>query len=267
MKKKIKLLPSFNFRHMFAAPLIIFLIMLVVLPMILLLWHAFSGNDGFTFEYFVTFAGDRPAQIILLRSIGIAFLSTFICIIIAYPIAYGLTMAGFKRGQTILVLFILPLWINILLRSFALSQLFLLIGLQQGLTQLVAAMVIDLLPFMILPIYIVLSNINKHYIEASQDLGARPHQVFLKTVLPLSIPGILSGFVLVFSATVSAFFQAEMFGNNRTRMFGQIIDDFFEFRNLGPGAVHSLVVLVIVLACMIITNRFSKIGNKKGGLW
>jgi len=272
MKKKRRA-SLINAKTLFAGPFVVFLLMMVVFPMILLLIASFRGPDGsFTFSNFGDlFTGGIPgfSAAILFRSIGIALAAAFVCLIIAYPIAYGLAMTGFKRGPTIILLFLLPMWINMLLRSFALLQLYRLVGIQDGFWALLIAIVVDYLPLMILPIYIVLSNIPKKLIEASYDLGCKPRQAFFKTIVPLSVPGVIAGFLLVFTPAVSSYFLPHFFGNNRTFMIGQTLEALWGNPNFGFGwgSVVSLVLLLLIGASVLITNRFSKIGNKRGGLW
>lgn len=254
-------------RYMFAAPFIIFLIILVVFPLSLLFWHAFTDDGSFTFAHFQNFFNDPLMMRVVWRSLWIALLATVICLVIAYPIAYALTILRFNRSFTILMLFILPMWINLLLRSFALRQSFHLIGLYDGLWALIVAIVIDYLPLMILPIYVVLGNVNRKLIEASQDLGANPFQVFTRTILPLSVPGVIAGFILVFTPSVSTFFLGDYFGDNSIFMFGQLLNQLLTRQNFSMGSVLSIVLLVIVALAVIITNRFTRIRNKRGGLW
>jgi len=250
--------------YMFLAPFLIFMLFMVVIPLVMLLFHAFDGGFGYFREVFE----DGFPMRLLGRSVWIALVATAICMVIAFPIAYGLTMAGFKRGRTILLLFTLPLWTNLMLRSFSLRQAFRLFGMSyEGLVPLLIAMVYNFLPLMILPMYIVLGNIDKKHIEASRDLGASPFQVFRKTVLPLSVPGIIAGFVLVFIPAVSTMWLSDFFGDNSTFMFGQHLDAVFRQGNFGQGSVLSLILLVIIALSIFILNRFSKIGNKRGGLW
>jgi len=256
-----------NKRYFFAAPFIIFMIMMVVFPLTLLFYYAFSGDYGFTLGHFQeVFRGGSFR--VLWRSTWIALLATFITLLIAYPIAYGLAMAGFKRGRTILLLFTLPMWTNLLLRSIALRNLYALVGMElTGFGPLLISFVVNFLPLAILPLYVVLGNIDKKHIEASQDLGAPPARVFLKTVLPLSVPGLVASFVLIFSPIVSTYFLSHYFGGNDFLMFGWLLNRMFTFGNLGQGSVLSIILLLMVVISVLILNRFSKVGNKRGGLW
>ncbi|MCL2755940.1 MAG: ABC transporter permease [Firmicutes bacterium] len=256
---------------LFAAPFIIFMLMMVVFPLCLLFWYAFTSDDGFTFQHFRDVFNDNIAWTILGRSLWIAILAAVICLLIAYPIAYGLTMTGFKRRTTILLLFTLPMWTNLLLRSIALRNLFILVDITPGFWALLISLVVNFLPITILPIYIVLGNIDKKHLEASQDLGATPRKVFTKTVLPLSMPGIIAAFILVFSPIVSTYFLSSFFGGGGSdwRMLGELLNIQYRAGDIGVGrgSVLSLILLVLVGLSVLILNRFSKVGNKRGGLW
>jgi len=259
-----------NKRYMFAAPFIIFMLMMVVFPLVLLFWYAFTSDyyGGFTFGNFGAVFGDGVSMRVLGRSIWIALLATGITLAIAYPIAYGLTMTGFKKRTTILLLFTLPMWTNLLLRSIAIRNLYMLLGISTtGFFPLLISFVINFLPLAILPLFVVLGNIDKKHIEASQDLGAGPLTVFRKTVFPLSIPGLVASFILIFSPIVSTYFLSHFFGGNDYLMFGWLLNRMFIFGNIGHGAVLSLLLLALVGISVLVLNRFSKVGNKRGGLW
>ena len=255
-----------NNKTWFAAPFVIFLMIMVAIPLGLLFYHAFASNGGASNNFGHVFGNIGYIRMIGI-SLGIALFAATVCVFIAYPIAYGLAMVGFKRVPTILLLFIAPMWINLLLRSFALDQFYELIGLDRGFWSLIIALVIDYLPLAILPIYVSLSGINKKYIEASHDLGATRSQMFRKTVLPLSVPGIITGFLLVFTPVMSTYFLSMYFGNNDTRMIGEMLNFYVENHILGIASVIAMIILVIIVFAMVVANRLSKFGNKRGGIW
>ncbi|MCL2850823.1 MAG: ABC transporter permease [Firmicutes bacterium] len=255
-----------NNKVWFAAPFVIFLMLMVVIPLGLLFYYAFASDGGASANFGHVFGTTGYMRMIGI-SLGIALFAATIAVLIAYPIAYGLSMVGFKRVPTILLLFIAPMWINLLLRSFALDQFYELIGLGRGFWALIIALVIDYLPLAILPMYVALSGINKKFIEASYDLGATRGQMFRKTVLPLSVPGIITGFLLVFTPVMSTYFLSMYFGTNETRMIGEMLNVYVENHILGIASVIAMVILVIILFAFIVANRLSKIGNKRGGVW
>ena len=253
---------------MFAMPFLVFMLLMVVVPLCLLFFHAFAEDGAFTFAHFETVFTSDWLLPVLWQSIWIALVACVIILVIAYPIAYGLAFGGFHRKTTILLLFTLPLWVNLLIRSTALRQLFVLMGADRGMFQLLFAITINFLTIAILPIYIVLSNINKSHIEASQDLGASPRRVFFKTIFPQSIPGLIAAFVLVFAPVVSSFFFVQDFAvQGGTESLGELFGRLLRYRMFGLGAVISLVLLAFVSLVVFALNFFARKGNKRGGLW
>ena len=250
--------------RMFVAPFYVFLILVVGFPLVLILGQVFSGASA---NFGGAFSGASMA--ILGRSVWIAAVVGVICLLIAYPIAYGLTVAGFKRGRVILLLFILPMWISLMLRAFALQQLFRMMGIGSvGLLPLIISCVLEFLPLAIIPIYIVMSNVSKTYVEASQDLGASPWQTFRRTVFPLALPGAVIGFLFAFIPTLSNYFMASFFGDAQTMMIGQQINALLTMAQpqIGQAAVISILLLVVIFSALFVTDRLSKIGTKRGGL-
>ena len=154
-----------------------------------------------------------------------------------------------------MVLFILPMWINALMRTMATAEIFNALGIQLGKGTLLFGIVYDYLPFMIYPIYNVLNKMDKSYIEAAQDLGAKPSTVFLKVTLPLSMPGIVSGAMMVFMPTVSTFAISEILTNNTIQLFGSIIQEQFYNMMWNQGAALSLVMLIIIGLTMFFSNN------------
>jgi len=257
-------------KQLFAAPFVVFLLIFVLLPLLLLIWNAFFGGGSFSFKSITDVFTDGQSMPVLWRSIWVAFIATAVCIAIGYPIAYWLALTKFNRAGTILVLFILPMWINAMLRIYALREVINIFTEDMNYGTLILGLVMDYLPFMIMPIYVVLSNIDKKLLEAASDLGAPPRQVFMKTVLPLSVPGILSGFLIVFTPSVSTYFISEYLGDSsKTLMFGELINKLmknFE-ANIAKVSVLALILLAVLGLAILATNRLSKIGNNRGGLW
>ena len=151
--------------------------------------------------------------------------------------------------------FILPMWINALMRTMATAEIFNALGIQLGKGTLLFGLAYDYLPFMIYPIYNVLNKMDKSYIEAAQDLGAKPSTVFLKVTLPLSMPGIVSGAMMVFMPTVSTFAISEILTNNTIQLFGSIIQEQFYNMMWNQGAALSLVMLIIIGITMFFSNN------------
>ncbi|MFR7766346.1 MAG: ABC transporter permease [Lachnospiraceae bacterium] len=158
-----------------------------------------------------------------------------------------------------MLLFILPMWVNFLIRTLATKSIFEWMGVKLGIGTVIFGMVYNYLPFMILPLHTTLSNIDKSYAEAAGDLGADPFTVFLKTVLPLSLPGIISGITMVFIPTISTFAISELLSNNTIKLFGDSINlKFNHIETYGVGSVMSLIMLALVLLSNFFMNRFNK---------
>ncbi|MBR5328075.1 MAG: ABC transporter permease [Paludibacteraceae bacterium] len=237
-------------RSTWAWPYAIFLLCLVALPLVLIGVYAFTNPNGeFTILNFVSFFTNSLYLNSFIYSIGIALITTIICLLLGYPAAYIMAMADFKTPHVIAMLFILPMWINFLLRTIATVELFHMFGLPLGEGALIFGMVYDFLPFMIYPIYNTLQKMDTSLIEAAHDLGANRKQVFTKVTLPLSMPGIYSGIVMVFMPTVSTFAIAELLTHNKVTLFGSLIQRSFGEGGIAMwnyGAALSLIMLIII---------------------
>ena len=198
--------------------------MFVLLPLLLVLVYALQDGSGhFTFANVTKFFTDSDALNTFAVSIEIAIETTLLCILIGYPAAWILANKDLNRSAVTIVLFIMPMWINALMRTLATAELFNVFGIDLGKGTLLYGMVYDYLPFMIYPIYNVLNKMDKSYAEAAQDLGATPWKVFWKVIVPLSMPGVASGVLMVFMPTVSTFAISEFLTNNKIKLFGTII--------------------------------------------
>ena len=263
-------LKNFHFsRKHFVIPYVVLLAFFVIVPLFIMIVRSFISYDGsFTFNNYAAFFGVAGNWIIMGRSFYTAALVTVVCLLLAYPVAYILSNPKFNRSTVIIFAFALPMWVNILLRTFALQNLFNLFGMQMNYLTVVIGLVYDFFPFMLLPLYTSLSAIDKSYTEAGADLGAGAVRNFTKVTLPLSVPGIMSGGILIFMATVSNFAISDILGNDDTRMFGNIIDFFFRSgRTENIGAAFSTILLVIIVASMLLTSRLThkRSVSAKGG--
>ena len=256
----------------FAFPYLLVTLIFVIVPLILLLVYAFRGEDGsFTFENFRLVFTEAETLRQLGQTVGIAALSTLICLLIAYPVAYILASQPFNKMAILALLFVIPMWINFMLRIFALQSLLSMIGIGKSYGAALIGMVYDFFPYMLLPIYTVLSNMDQSYVEASKDLGAGPVQTFFKVTLPLSVPGIVSGISMMFMPIFSSYAITKMMGDMNTTVIGAKIAALFENQNYGSygyGSAISFVLLVIVLIVMLVGNfitRRTDKGTAKGG--
>ena len=252
-------------RSNWSIPYFIFLILFVVLPLVLVIVYAFQGNEGgFTFANIGKFFSDSDAISTFALSLEVAIENTLICILLGYPAAYILADKQLNRSAVTIVLFILPMWINALMRTLATSELFNVLGFTLGKGTLLFGMVYDYLPFMIYPIYNILQKMDKSYGEAAEDLGATPLQVFTKVTLPLSMPGIMSGVMMVFMPTVSTFAIAEFLTNNKIKLFGTIIQENINSSMWNYGSALALIMLIIIGITSLFSSEESNAAE--GGL-
>ena len=252
-------------RSNWSIPYFIFLVLFVILPLVLVIVYAFQSNEGgFTFSNIGKFFSDSDAISTFALSLEVAIENTLICILLGYPAAYILADKQLNRSAVTIVLFILPMWINALMRTLATSELFNVLGFTLGKGTLLFGMVYDYLPFMIYPIYNILQKMDKSYGEAAEDLGATPLQVFTKVTLPLSMPGIMSGVMMVFMPTVSTFAIAEFLTNNKIKLFGTIIQENINSSMWNYGSALALIMLIIIGITSLFSSEESNAAE--GGL-
>lgn len=252
-------------RSSWALPYFIFLVFFVVLPLLLVLVYALQDGSGhFTLSNVTKFFTDSDALSTFAVSIEIAIETTLLCILIGYPAAWILSNKEYNRSAVTIVLFIMPMWINALMRTLATAELFNVLGIHLGKGTLLYGMVYDYLPFMIYPIYNVLDKMDKSYAEAAQDLGATPLKVFWKVIVPLSMPGVASGVLMVFMPTVSTFAISEFLTNNKIKLFGTIIQENINSSMWNYGAALALIMLVIIGLTSFLQDSDKK--SSEGGL-
>ena len=234
-------------RSSWSIPYFIFLVLFVVLPLLLVFIYAVQDGSGrFTLSNVTRFFTDKDALSTFALSIEIAIENTAICILLGYPAAWILANRKLNRSAVTIVLFILPMWINALIRTLATAELFNVFGIALGKGTLLFGMVYDYLPFMIYPIYNTLLKMDPSYAEAAEDLGAKPASVFWKVTVPLSMPGVMSGILMVFMPTVSTFAISEFLTNNKIKLFGTIIQENINSSMWNYGAALSLIMLIII---------------------
>ncbi|NLB91678.1 MAG: ABC transporter permease [Clostridiales bacterium] len=281
-------------RSFFATPYTLWMILFTVVPIVLIVYYAFTDATGqFTVDHFKNFwdsnhsknalyasMGDEYQVLIkrgsvnidtLVYSLWMALLCTVICLGIGYPAAMIMADRSMKIGTTIVVLFIIPMWMNFLLRTIAWMSLLEDQGLINNLLRklgfegfhlmynngaVLLGMVYNFLPFMVFPIYTSLNKLDFRISEAAQDLGANTFQTFLKVTLPLSIPGIISGITMVFMPAVTTFFIPRILGGGNTMMFGDLIEaKFLTEGNWNVGSALSLVMMVLILLSLGVLRK------------
>lgn len=254
-------------RKSWALPYIIFAAIFVVIPLLLIVVYAFTDESGhLTLDNFAKFFQHPEAINTFVYSIGIAIITTFFCILLGYPAAWILSNSKLNKSYTMVMLFILPMWVNILVRTLATVALFDFLEIPLGEGALLFGMVYNFIPFMIYPIYNTLQKMDKSYIEAAQDLGANPFQVFIKTILPLSMPGVMSGIMMVFMPTISTFAIAELLTMNNIKLFGTTIQENINNSMWNYGAALSLIMLLLIAATSVFSTDKDN-SNEGGGLW
>ncbi len=265
----IKSLRLFLFsRKSWTIPYIIFAAIFVIIPLLLIVAYAFTDETGsLTLDNFSKFLAHPEAINTFVYSIGVAIITTALCILLGYPVAYILTQTQVKASyaSVIIMLFIMPMLVNVLIRTLATVALFDFLMLPLGEGALLFGMVYNFLPFMIYPIYNSLQKLDRSYIEAAQDLGATPSQVFFKTVLPLSMPGIVSGILMVFMPTISTFAIAELLTMNNIKLFGTTIQENINNSMWNYGAALSLIMLFLIGATTLFFSDEKDDDNTGGG--
>ena len=257
-------------RSQLCIPYAVFLVLFVILPLFVIFYYALTDGSGkFTFVNFENFFTNTNTIGTLLYSLLLSVTTTIICLVIAYPTAYILARSGFKKQYVLLLLFILPMWINFTLRITALKEV--LTVLEGNISKYpflnsVIGMTYDFLPFMILPLYTSFLKLDKSLLEAASDLGANKFIVFLRVTLPLSIPGIVSGITMVLLPSMTNYVVLDMLYNS-TYIMGSLIGSYFSAYDWNNGSMISLILLVIIFIVTLVTNRFSdKDSNARGAL-
>ena len=267
-----------------ATPYAIWSVLFIVIPLILIVFFSFTkqvdGRYMFTLDNFDKFFNVMYFKVVR-RSLVLAFISTVLCLIVGYPTAYIISKAKPSRRSTLLLLCILPMWMNFLLRTYAWSAILGKNGFINTLLGMVGlgpinilytdaavllGMVYNFLPFMILPIHTILSKMDQDLINAAKDLGANNFQVFTKVIFPLSLPGVISGITMVFMPAVSTFVISKLLGGGQFYLIGNLIEQ--EFMSVGDwhfGSAISIFMMIIILISMAIMNKYSSGNDKEGG--
>jgi spermidine/putrescine transport system permease protein len=273
MRKLWRLMNNLK-KQLLAGPYLLWIIGFIILPMITVVLYALTGTDGrFTLEYMkeVTLHAHLAA---IGLSLELGVVTTLVCLIIAYPLAMILKSFNFKHQTFVVFIFMLPMWMNFLLRIMAWKMLLakngifnsILTGLGLSPIQVintplavVIGMVYDYLPFMLLPIYNSMVRIKKDYIEAAHDLGAKNITVFFKIILPLTMSGIVSGIVMVFVPALTSFAVSDILGGGKILLIGNVIEqDFMQGNQWSIGSALSVVLMIFVLISMILSQIFDK---------
>ncbi len=256
-------------RKQLGIPYALFLICFVVAPLFVIIYYAFTNGEGrFTFDNLTGFFTSPNTIGALAYSFLLAIATTLVCLLLAYPIAYILARSEMKRKSVIVMMFVLPMWINFTLRITALKEVLTVIEGNLAFHPFlnsVIGMTYDFLPFMILPIYTTILKLDGSLMEAAVDLGANSFQTFVKVTLPLTVPGIVSGIVMVFLPSMTNYVVLDMLYNS-TYIMGSLIGSYFSAYNWNGGSMIALVLLVIILVFTLVTNKYTDDdGGSRGG--
>lgn len=261
-------------------PYLLWSILFIIAPLIMVAYYAFTDKTGaFTLNNFEQIGGYFST---ILLSVLYGIVATLICVLIGYPFAYYLSKHSANTQRTIVLLVMLPMWMNFLIRTYSLMTIlgdsgiinsFLMsIGLEplkliNTPGAVILGMVYNFLPYMILPIYSVLSKLDNSLVEAAQDLGANKFNVFGRVILPLSLPGLLSGITMVFVPCVSTFYITQKLGGGQIVLIGDVIETQFQSaNNYNLGASLSFVLMILIFICLAVVNYFDKDSDSDGGV-
>lgn len=267
-----------------AYPYVLWMTIFIVVPLLLVIWYGLfkveNGTIQFTLEYFARFF--EPVYIqVFVRSIILAVISTAICLLLGYPLAYILAGSTFKNKSVLLFLAIVPMWMNFLLRTYAWLTILEKNGIFNQLLRffnlpdqnilytpyaVILGMVYNYLPFMIIPIYNALEKLDHSLVEAAADLGAGKGRIFRKIIFPLSLPGVISGITMTFMPAVTTFVISKLLGGGQSTLIGDVIENQFKVSNdWNFGSALSLVLMIIILLSMRIMTKYEE-ENAGGGL-
>lgn len=269
------------------APFSAWMVVFVLVPIAIVVYYAFTGVDGFTFTNLKWIYTYRST---LWLSVWLAFVATVICLLLAFPIAYSISRASEKVQRNATLFIMLPMWMNFLVRTYAWMTILENNGLVNNFLRtaagwfgaefdgfaminnhgaIVLGMVYNYLPYMILPIYTALTKIDGSLLEAAKDLGANGSQVLRRVILPLSVPGIISGITMVFIPSISTFIISKILGGGKDFLIGDLIEDYFLGNsgvvNYNIGAALSLVIMILILIATYLMNHFDKDAKMNGG--
>ena len=266
-------------RSYLSFPYALFLVLFVIPPILIIVLYASTEpvyaadrTESLTFSWaaLVSFFTSTTKLNVLVVSLFLGILNTLICLLIGYPLAYLLADKKVNKNVVLVMLFVMPMWINFVLRTGATRDVLNWLGIRGGDHPYVSTMiglVYNYLPFTILPLYTTMLKLDKSQIEAARDLGANPVQTFLKSVLPQSIPGIVSAAEMVFMPTMSSYVISDTLSEGKLTLFGNIIYLNFSQSQWNEGSFMALVMLVLIAISMFATRKFRGDGERKVGAW
>ena len=259
-------------RKLAAAPHIVWAVLFIIAPLLFVAYYAFTDENGaFSLESFAQMADPNYIQVFV-RSVSFAIIATFICFLIAYPLAYFISQMKINTQGMLIMLAMLPMWMNLLIRTYSWMTILEDTGVINTILgyigidpikmintpgAVILGMVYNYLPYMIMPIYSAMTKIDRSHIEAARDLGCNSMNVITRVVFPLSVSGIISGITMVFVPSISTFYISQKLGGGNFDLVGDTIERQFQLvNNKNLGASMSLVLMVLILICMAVMNKF-----------
>ena len=256
-------------------PFGVFLFLFVVLPLIFIFFYAFMDEDGnFTFDALVDFFTNLSKINVLFVSLLLSSITTIICLIIGFPVAWVLAKKKVKKRSFFVMLFVIPMWINFVLRTGALRDLLNSVLLWFGSStgelpyfSAIIGLVADFLPFTIVPLHSTLIKLDKSQIEAAKDLGCNPYQTFIKSIIPQAMPGIISASMMVFMPAISAYVITDVMSERQIMIFGNAIEIAFNNSDWNSGSFLALIMLFIIFISMLLTKKITDKNEKGNKSW
>lgn len=266
------------FQRLAAAPHIVWAVLFILAPMLFVLYFAFTDGNGYFTTDNITAMGQYSHTFIL--SIAFALIATVVCLLIGYPLAYFMSRTSPRTRKVLMVLIMLPMWCNLLIRTYALMALLDNGGLLNSFLEsigmqrlpivgtdfgVILGMIYDFLPYMVLPIFTVMTKLDNRYIEAAHDLGCSNLQTLFRVVVPMTVSGVVSGVTMVFVPSISTFYISQKLGAGKIDLVGDTIERLFQNTSTyGVGATMSLIMMVLIIVSVCIMNRFTD--NEEGGM-
>ena len=249
----------FKRKHL-CIPYGVFLVLFIVIPILIIVYYAFTDDNGMiSLDSFVGFFTNWSKINVLITSVFVALQTTLLCLLIGYPLAYFLADKKVNKNMVLITLFVAPMWINFVLRTGATRDLLTWMGINGSNMPYLATligMVQNYLPFVILPLYTTMLKLDKSQIEAAADLGANPPQVFFKSILPQSIPGIVSAFTMTFMPTMSSYVISDTLSEGKITLFGNYINLEFSNKAWHDGSFMAMIMLILIGLTLVITQNF-----------
>lgn len=256
-------------RKYFSIPYVIFLSLFVLVPILLIIFYAFTDANGQpSIAAGAKFFSDVSNLNVILVSLFLAVQTTIICLIIGYPIAYFLANKNYNKNAVLIMLFIMPMWINFVLRTTATRDILFAIGINGGNLPYLATsigMVYNYLPFVILPLYTTMLKLDQSQIEAAADLGANPFQVFIHSIFPQSLPGVISAITMTLVPVMSSYVISDALSEGNITLIGNFIYINFANNQWNNGSFMAFVLLILVIFSMFLTK--DKAEESRGNLW